>query len=349
MKKRYTFICHNSQHIAKSDYYKDKIINAEEGSEFVFIWNAWEPLNRALVTSFDNIIELPPHDSMNRWVYAYKYEGRGFRLKGEYDKYNDLDTEEYIYIFSDEVLNTIKFLSLLKKCENKKYHIILLDEGLALYIDYSTDTKKYKAIIKNVLLGTNVQPSTFIGWHPDIESIIAQTPEDIVEKVRSNHVINKESMIWADNDYWEQWLNKVSPDFKKIPQNSIMYLGTADRYNVNAIEYEIFKRISLRYNSVIVVKPHPRASTSYKLFDNVIVLNDLKIKTIPAEIIYSALHPVAVYAIESSTVKNIVEQDKAIPVIMLYRLFGINTVDEFFISLKNKNDNIDIVNDINEL
>lgn len=353
MRQRCTFIGHNSQHIIKSLYFRELLKKKQSIDDFTFIWNAWEPLNRRMISRFENIIEIPPWNTVNRLKYMYRYQGRGFRLEKEFAKYKDILCEDWIYIFSDEVLNTIRFLDLLSNVKNKKYHVILLDEGSALYYEYYTRYHLTKRLIKRIVFGIPEKKCTFIGWHPRIEKIIAQTPDDVVAKLKKNRVIEQEPSIWSDKDYWAEWLKECGISLNSDLKGLTLYIGTTDvDADFRSRERNMLKDlVCVLGNGKIAIKPHPRCKEGYYdcVRNDCVILDNPMLYRIPVELLVNMIQPRKILAISSASIENIVTNNSDVEVYVLYRCFNMWNIDELYIRLTEKYNNVKIMNTVDEL
>lgn len=322
-----------------------------EGS-FVFIWNAWEKLNKCMVDDFEYVIEVPPRDTVSKWYYTYRYQGRGFQLDGEYARYRDTGYEEWIFFFSDEVLHTIRFFKLLSKEKMKKKHYILLDEGVALYYEYYTKYPLVKNYLKKCLMGVDTPSKTYIGWFPDIEMVILSHPEKALPRVKQDRIILQESDIWSERDLWHSWMERKQIIPSVLREDTILFIGS---YSEKDAEHEKEKNIihslqRMNINLKIVIKPHPRAPANYyEGVSGIIDLSNTLLKYIPVELIFDKMKPICVLAINSSSITYLAHKYSNVSFFVLYKIMNYLEFDSFFSELAHENDNLFIVDSITEL
>ena len=337
MKKRATFFAHNIQHLAKSVYYQELYKSDNTYDEYNLIWNQHcFPVVDQFIVGYDNVFQFNRSPFYNKYIRPFSLQGCLFSLEKYLPAYMDKETEEYIFLFSDETYETIKFLDRLSQIDGKGFYVILLDEGLGLY---SGKILKYPLTLGRLykqIAGVHIPKDLYIGWDPRIKKIIAQHPELLPEHKKKNRIIEQEPDIWGDTEFWNKWMKaNYDKSIRRFFNNKeVLYLGTCDSTlvhedNIITLLSEVFSR------DKTVVKPHPRVSAEYikRLSEKIDTITDDRLNSLPAELFVGYLcKPRIVLTYCSSSLSSIAELFPGIQCCYLFGLFDQN--NDSFIKLK---------------
>ncbi len=240
---------------------------------------------------------------------------------------NHFDDDFTFIVFKDsEIRNCCVINSLKKKYRNS--HIILMEEGMALYSLPRTTSISVKSIIRSSLMLLCGVPKYFIenhpmGCNPAINRIICSNPDALKKRgVSKNAVLEKEIDVFSREncDYLLKNLFKIN--FKEhIFDYVFLTQPIYPRSKVADAEYDKFLKelfSVLTKNGSVLIKRHPRDKWDYSSYKNENVeISENNVSHIPFECIMGVYGRPQMLTLFSSAAFNSLSNKKSI---FLYKL-----------------------------
>jgi len=274
---------------------------------------------------------------------THGYSRRYFGTYGvqELKKYIKETEKNILVVYKD---NDVIFASAIEKFKlltNYKGKVVLIEEGLALYVKSLEMSFIYrnKFLLQGLhfLLGLSFFGTGRLkqGYHPELDVIIAKEKEKL-DAIQQKKVGIPQTKDLFTNQYIEMFLkeaiNITDLSSENLLKFDYLYIGqplAAD--NVCSYEEEIlflesiFSKIPKEKQ--IAIKPHPRDDIEKycrmkNKFDNLVILEDTLLK-LPVEIVYGMIsgNPI-VLTPYSSAYKTIHENYSSSNTYLLYKLLG---------------------------
>lgn len=163
----------------------------------------------------------------------------------------------------------------------KRNNFFLIEDGTANY-----STKSYKRSLKNILFSIPV-----FGVHSNVKRILLTKREAIPDIIRHKVELINIKSLWNEKSKNEQEkiLNILQSEYLDLnpPKGEKITLLLTQPLSEDGIISEeekvaIYKKLLLNHKNFVMIKPHPREKTDYKLhMDNVCVIN----KNYPSELL----------------------------------------------------------------
>lgn len=340
MKVRTWFVCCTPYHLFVSMYYSMQV-EWKTDVERVLVWmnNTKKNIDiKPIAPFFDKVFEKESHlketetfikkqwNKINEFGWNFSRTTIGRMCK-------DNSCYNVLICYTDADILTGKMIE--QVCKTDKHYVILVEEGLSIYLPMLTEKRSFLNIMGNFVRGLKASP--YIGKNKNIDAVIAKQPSKLPDiQVKGRKVIKQNELFFDD-----RWMEKIkflnrTMDFRNETKKIFLWIGEPfDAKEVpNDVEVieDIFMYISRLNQFKIVIKPHPTEDKSkYKALEmkyNAVCINDESTNWLPVEMLVSFLSPDIVCTPLSSAGKNISQMGIGCKVFYCFKLFGVDYTEQ---------------------
>jgi hypothetical protein len=349
------FICYNYLTLYKAIY---NIRNIYKNDDCVIIYRTSVSELPQNIKRHFNIIEIKINDkTIIKPLKEYIVEGKWISLikktiKVIRKEVNDNELVRLV-VFKDNEKMESTFIEEFKKFSNGKGSVVLIEEGIGLYLKSNQPQKlgyKYKILQKIFGLSKYFLNNYPQGYNPLVDKIVCSDVEKLnqIKGREGLRIISQKGIFTFDNAefFLVNILGYKMCQINVYKSFKVVYLTqpTQEIGLTEENEEKIIKKLSQILGEKIIIKRHQRDNRIIKYKDNSKIFDfENEMSNIPFECIYSIMDSPIIVTFYSSAYANVLEDNPTAKVLLLYKLLNNPVLNDRMKSLLKQLDNRIIV------